>query len=352
MRELFVSGRLCLFGEHSDWAGGYRREDPELSPGHCLVAGTDQGLYAEVEARTGGASNIEFDSCLPDGSRRSATFADIRPEALEREARAGGFFRYAAGTAACVRERHDVGGLALRIVRSDLPIASGLSSSAAVCVLVARAYSRVYELGLTLDEEMEFAFRGERLTGSECGRMDQICAYGSRTVALAFDGDELEIETLEPRDEVAILIVDLCRGKDTPRILADLNACFPNTAGPLAAAVRDALGPRNAGILSRARQYVSAADAPALGSLMTEAQALFDESVAPACPALEAPRLHAVLASSAAAELAYGGKGVGSQGDGCAQFVTRGSEERSALAARLQAEFDVRCFPLTLRPSR
>ena len=141
MTELFVSGRLCLFGEHSDWAGGYRRRHPELSPGHCLVVGTEQGLYAEAAART---REFELDSSLPDGSRRRATFADIRPEALETEARSGGFFRYAAGAAACVRRRYDVGGLALRIVRSDLPIASGLSSSAAICVLVARAYSRVY----------------------------------------------------------------------------------------------------------------------------------------------------------------------------------------------------------------
>ena len=24
--ELFVCGRLCLLGEHSDWAGGFRRQ--------------------------------------------------------------------------------------------------------------------------------------------------------------------------------------------------------------------------------------------------------------------------------------------------------------------------------------
>jgi len=23
--QIFVPGRICLFGEHSDWAGGYRR---------------------------------------------------------------------------------------------------------------------------------------------------------------------------------------------------------------------------------------------------------------------------------------------------------------------------------------
>lgn len=46
---LFVPGRLCLFGEHSDWAGALRARRPGLAPGRCLVAGTDQGLRAVAE---------------------------------------------------------------------------------------------------------------------------------------------------------------------------------------------------------------------------------------------------------------------------------------------------------------
>ncbi|MBU1950761.1 MAG: galactokinase family protein, partial [Candidatus Eisenbacteria bacterium] len=26
--QLFVPGRVCLFGEHSDWAGAYRVQNP------------------------------------------------------------------------------------------------------------------------------------------------------------------------------------------------------------------------------------------------------------------------------------------------------------------------------------
>jgi len=84
---------------------------------------------------------------------------------------------------------------------------------------------------------------------------------------------------------------------------------------------------------------------------MTEAQRIFDAGVAPACAAeLSAPRLHAVLAHPAAGELAWGGKGVGSQGDGAAQFVCRGAAERTALAERLTAEYGVHCLPLTIEP--
>lgn len=343
--EIFVTGRLCLFGEHSDWAGGHRSADPELSPGHCLVAGTEQGLRARFAP---GDDAFRISSVLPDGTRRGPARFEIEVGALERAARGDPFFGYAAGVAAEVVRRYPVRGLDLRILRSDLPVQRGLSSSAATCVLVARAFGRAFGLGLGTREEMELAYAGERLAGSECGRMDQICAYGRRTLFLTFDGGDLEIEALDPGGEIALLVVDLRRGKDTRRILADLNACFPDAPGALAAGVREALGPRNAALLHRARRLLAAGDARGLGELMTEAQALFDARVAPACPELAAPRLHEVLASAAARELAWGGKGVGSQGDGCAQLVARGREERDALAARLEQEYQVACLPLTL----
>ena len=37
-----------MFGEHSDWAGGYRRINGEIEKGYTLITGTNQGIYAEV----------------------------------------------------------------------------------------------------------------------------------------------------------------------------------------------------------------------------------------------------------------------------------------------------------------
>jgi galactokinase len=168
-------------------------------------------------------------------------------------------------------------------------------------------------------------------------------------VQLCFDGDALEVEPLAPGGPFHLLVVDLRSGKDTRRILADLNACFPDAPGPTAAAVRRALGPQNAAILVRARERLLAGDAAGLGALMTEAQGVFDAHVAPACPELRAPRLHQVLDHPALGELGFGGKGVGSQGDGCAQLVARDPDARDALARRLEQDLGVRCLPLTLR---
>ena len=348
MIELFVPGRLCLFGEHSDWASGYRATHPALAPGYCLVTGTDQGLRAQVERRD---ASFEIESALPDGGHTGSVRIDADPAALEAMARSGDFMSYAAGVAAVTRRRHAVGGLFVRITRADLPIRSGLSSSAAICVLVARAYSQAYGLKLSTRQEMDLAYDGERLAGSECGRMDQVCAYGQKPSYLTFHGSGFDIESLEPGATFDLLIVDLQRGKDTRRILADLNACFPDTTGDVASDVREALGPRNAKLLARARGALTQGDAPALGALMCEAQALFDEKVAPASSALAGPRLHAVLEHPATVSLAFGGKGVGSQGDGSAQLVTRGPEERVELTAILERESGLRCLPLTLRPA-
>jgi hypothetical protein len=46
--ELFVSGRLCLFGEHSDWAGEFSKSNAAILPGRTLVVGTQEGVYARA----------------------------------------------------------------------------------------------------------------------------------------------------------------------------------------------------------------------------------------------------------------------------------------------------------------
>ena len=341
---LFVPGRLCLFGEHSDWAAGHRRTHPAIPRGECLVTGTDQGL-AGAWARNNETFSIASE--LADGTRHGPWTAPAQAGALDAAARERGFFSYAAGVAAESIERFAVGGLEIRI-RSSLPVGRGLSSSAAICVLVARAYSRAYGLGLDARAEMELAYTGERRAGSECGRMDQICAFGKRPSLLRFDAEAFEIEPLAPRGAVPLLVVDLRASKDTRSILADLNACFPDTPGRVAANVRDALGAKNLALVARAQRAVLAGATAELGALMSEAFTLFDAQIAPACPELAAPRLHALLAHPAARALAHGGKGVGSGGDGCAQLVARGEGERAELAARLERELDVACWPLDL----
>ncbi len=347
--DLFVPGRLCLFGEHSDWAGAYRAVDPSVLPGYCLVAGTDQGLYAQVSESS---DTFEISSRLPDGTQFGPVRISMTEQDLRRTAQSDHFAAYSAGVAYRMVQRYPgLPGVRIRIHRMDLPLKKGLSSSAAVCVMTARAFNLIYQLGMNVDEEMYFAYLGEQTTGSECGRMDQICAYGRTTTFLTFDGPDMRIETIHPGNRFPLLIVDLHGEKDTRRILSDLVQRFTLSDCEKRGGIRKALGALNRGIVFEARKLITSGEVKLLGRLMTEAQRVFDELVAPVCPSeLTAPKLHALLNMKAVRELSEGAKGVGSQGDGCCQLVFSDVEKRDELQRILEAESGLRSFPLTLIP--
>jgi galactokinase len=187
--KIFVPGRLCLFGEHSDWAGGYRRLNPQLGKGYALLVGTNQGLYAEVKPHP---TQLIVRASLSEATGQEAIAFPMDRNALLAEAEKGGFFSYAAGVAYQFLTHYQVGGLEIDNYLTDLPIQKGLASSAAICVLVARAFNRVYDLKMTIRDEMEFAYLGEIATPSRCGRMDQACAYGNRPIVMSFDGDRID----------------------------------------------------------------------------------------------------------------------------------------------------------------
>ncbi|NLF19716.1 MAG: GHMP kinase, partial [Lentisphaerae bacterium] len=347
--DLFVPGRVCLFGEHSDWAGAYRRFNSAIEPGRVIITGTNQGLYARVKACPG---RLRIHTTLPDGKRLSEDLPLERERLLET-ARAGGFFSYAAGVAYAILTYYDVDGIEIDNHRTTLPVKKGLSSSAALCVLVARAFNRLYDLKLTPRAEMEAAYQGEILTPSRCGRMDQGCAYGQVPVLMTFDGDLLQTSRLSVGRHIPLLVADLKGHKDTIRILADLTRAYPFPVDEASRRVHAALGPLNAALIERAVAVLRDGDAAGLGALMTEAQRHFDEVLMPVCPSeLTAPRLHAVLADERVRALSYGGKGVGSQGDGCVQLVARGDDERRQLAAYLEATWGMECYDLDLEPPR
>ncbi|MBN1551725.1 GHMP kinase [bacterium] len=350
MMEIFIPGRLCLFGEHSDWAGGYRESDPSILPGYCLITGTDQGIRADVSENDGW---FEVMSVLPGGSRIGPKRIPFAPEQLLKMARSTDFFRYAAGVAYEISTRFNLSGIRINVTSMNLPLKKGLSSSAAICVLTARAFNIIYDLHLTVEQEMEFAYLGELTAGSQCGRMDQMCAYGKIPIFLTFDGNRTAMERLSASRTFYFLVVDLKSTKNTQAILTSLNAAFNHSEPAIRDSVRSGLGKENKRILFHAREAIISGDGETLGALMTEAQTIFDRYLLPACPReLSAPRLRSVLNHPHAKKLAFGGKGVGSQGDGCAQFVMPDPDARDSLSKVLEKELSVTCLPLTLPASQ
>lgn len=348
--KLFVPGRICLFGEHSDWAGGYRRINAEIEKGYTLICGTDQGIYAEAEPHP---TSLVLTATTRDGKRHGPTEIPMQPRALLEEAEKGGFWSYIAGVAYQMLTHHHVRGLAINNYATDLPIRKGLSSSAAICVLAARAFNRVYDLKLTVRGEMELAYMGEITTPSRCGRMDQGCAFGNHPVMMTFDGDRLDTDTLTVAENLYFVVVDLNSKKDTMEILNRLNRSYPIAETEIERGVHELLGPVNKRIVHQAADALRDGDAQRLGALMTEAQTLFDKYAVPACPEeLTAPVLHRTLSHEKIAAHIWGGKGIGSQGDGTAQFIARSEADQQAVIDILEKDLKLSGLALTIRPTQ
>ncbi len=120
--NLFVPGRICLFGEHSDWAGGYRRINADIEKGYTLITGTDQGIHAEVKPHP---TSLIMTSTTPEGVKRGPYEVPMEPKALIDEAQKGGFWSYIAGVAYQALTNYHVRGLILNNFQTDLPIKRG-----------------------------------------------------------------------------------------------------------------------------------------------------------------------------------------------------------------------------------
>ena len=347
MLKLFVPGRLCLFGEHTDWAGHYRTMNADIAPGAAIVTGIEQGIYAEVER----SSIFEVQSVAPQMGGGWRDFAcRMDEQALKRVARSGEFFCYCAGVASYMLEWYKVGGVRIKITNMTLPMKSGLSSSAAICVLVARAFNQLYNLNLNTLGEMNIAYVGELRTSSRCGRLDQACAFGVKPNLMTFDGDEVEVQSLNVKKHLYWVFADLCGEKNTIKILSDLNKSYPFASNEQERLLHDALGCQNQKFIRRAVQYMANGDAQALGHLMTETEEVFNRQVAPLCPSeLSSPRLKAVLADAQVQKLTWGGKGVGSHGDGSVQLLARDEQCQQQLVDYLEAQ-GMPAYKLTIQP--
>ena len=344
--KLFVPGRLCLFGEHTDWAGHYRTMNADIKPGAAIVTGIEQGIYAEVEK----SSIFELYSSAGEIKDVWQDFSCRMDEMeLKRIAKSGSFFCYCAGVASYMLEWYKVGGVRIRITDMTLPMKSGLSSSAAICVLVARAFNQLYNLNLNTLGEMNIAYLGELRTSSRCGRLDQACAFGVKPNLMTFDGDEIEVRSLNVKKPLYWVFADLCAEKDTIKILSDLNKAYPFPNSDAERALHDALGQQNLELVDQAIKYMAAGDAEGLGKLMTKAEELFDKKIAPMSSALWSPKLHSVLKDPKIQPLVWGGKGVGSHGDGSVQFLAKTEEAQQQVADYLNQQ-GMKAYTLTLKP--
>lgn len=380
--EIFVPGRLCIIGEHTDWIANYRKACPDLHAGHTLVCATNEGLHARVQTlpllqaemgsdRSKTKSQIRFiHRASETGCEKETIFEHIlNSSSLKLIAKEGGLDSYVAGTTAAVLDAIDSGrffspffsstsaSTVPFVVEIDnycttLPMKKGLSSSAAVCVLVVQSLALAFTLtpALSLLEIMDLAYQGEMTTPSQCGRMDQCVAMGSGAIALMtfLDEDTVHLDPISCNCSLYFVVVDLKSFKDTVIILKELNACFPSPKDDTQRRMHD-YHREIQRVAKLAKQSIEEGQILLVAKAMKEAQELFDECAMPNCPSqLTSPKLHELVGDKFLRDHALAVKGVGSQGDGSAQILVENAEKQELVLKYVTERLKLDGFPLTI----
>lgn len=348
-----MPGRLCVLGEHSDWAANYRESNPHIAFGMTIVCATNEGLYARCG--TFEPMTVKF---VTPAAEEKVFFIDDH-ESIKSVAESGQFFSYVAGALLSIlrwnTEFADLlkkEGMCINNYRSTLPMKKGLSSSAAVCVLVVSCFSKVFDQNLCTNDVMEIAYRGEMFTPSQCGRMDQCVAMGKDTIGLMiFTNSFTKILPLSPTEPLFFVVADLKGKKDTLKILNSLNSCFAVPKCKLEYSMHEYVR-QNQDIAWNAIAAIEMGNTRLLAKSMSDAQNSFDKNLYDICPQeFLSPTLRSIFSDSnlTSNQFYIATKGVGSNGDGSVQFLCENSEKQEQLRAILNSEaYNLDAFSLTI----
>ena len=172
--SIFTPGRTELAGNHTDH-----------QKGRILAAGVDRGLTAVCEAN--GRNEINIESKGYPAFQVKLSQLRVRPEEF------GSSKSLVRGMLARFDELGlNVGGFDAKI-SSNLPIGSGLSSSAAFSVLIGKILNELFNNGeinpVVIARAAQYA--ENRYFGKPCGLMDQLACSLGHCVYVDFSTDEI-----------------------------------------------------------------------------------------------------------------------------------------------------------------
>ena len=331
------SGRVCLLGEHCDWAGGQSLTLP--LPLSVRLAVEDlpapQGPPL-IRLRTAVHGEL-YDRSFPvEGA--------VDPE--------GGLLRYAPAAAAALAAR----GLQLRPcsvwVHATLPAGRGFSSSAAFLLAVLDGLSR--HAGHPLEPELlaELAYEVEHgLLGVPCGRLDPLaCAAGAPAYVRWRADGRGELRRIQPRLPLHLVVAVLPRPQPAAPWLVALRAhrgddlrapADPEGVKAVAEALSTFADTAEAGA-----HALRTGDLRSLGAAMNRAQRAY-EGAAQCVPALAAPRVSAAAARLRDEINVLGVKFSGAGGDRSLVALCEDPEQSSQAQALLEAA-GMKAWPLVV----
>lgn len=178
-KTYFSPGRVNIIGEHTDYNGG-------LVMPFCL----DKGLYAAIGRNNNERINIYSENFSILGII-SIDFDDIDFEVKKN------FSDYLLGVVKEIKNKGKELHFGIDILlSSNLPVGGGLSSSAALTVLLLSIFNEEYSYGFDRLEIVKMAKSVENnFLGVKCGIMDQfVIGFGKENSAIMLDTRTLDYE--------------------------------------------------------------------------------------------------------------------------------------------------------------
>lgn len=181
-------GRVNLIGDHTDYNGGF-----------VLPTALPQRTRVQLKRRV--------DRAVRAASAQRPGVVDYE---LGAERKTGGWVDYVQGvTTILAAEGRTLAGFELH-VDSDVPVGSGLSSSAALEVALLRGLRKLFSLSFDDDVLAALAHRAEtEFVGAPVGIMDQLaCSRGDEGSALFIDTRSLVIESIALPPQLGLVVID------------------------------------------------------------------------------------------------------------------------------------------------
>ncbi|MGE0479831.1 MAG: galactokinase [Phycisphaerae bacterium] len=351
-------GRVNLIGEHVDYNDGY-----------VLPMALEQCTWVAAARRSDGRVRIFSENLGESADWRVSDWArDTQPH----------WTSYVAGVAALLRERGAPFDGADFLIRSDVPVGAGLSSSAALEIAAALACVRLSGEALMSTELADLCRAAEhQYAGVPCGIMDQYASMLAKAdTALLLDCRARTFEHIPlPLDGHTVLIVDsgvrheLAAGEYAQR----LDDCARATAyfrklNPRVRALRDVSietvrahalqmppveAARSLHVVGEIRRTLAAAELlrrgvlDGLGALLAESHRSLRDDFEVSCP--EVDRLVALVSG---VEGVLGARMTGAGFGGCVVAIAR-QDATPRVADALRRDYDRHhATPATLHSSR
>lgn len=208
-----VPGRVCFYGDNVDWISG-----PALL---CAI----DNLRTFVKITNNHKEEIILHSYNAPTKPKIISIVNNKKNCKK------GWFSYVEKVIKILKEKCALELTGINIeINSTLPIAAGLSSSAALCVAVCGAINEHFNLRLNQKEIAHIAYLAERYElRVPCGQMDQYSvALGGLLYVNCVAEPPKEIEKFEVREKFVVIIGDTQIARSTGMVIDTLKERLEN----------------------------------------------------------------------------------------------------------------------------